>query len=187
MAEIKRFKTFRKIQTIVSLVLFAAVFIFCWNTSKFELKNIQLSYWGIDEHLGFIWNLCIAVLSISTGINTCHYIASNNRMEYKNAFYVAFVAVSISLFITGVVTMAHPLHDITARFYFFVCPLSIFMMAHWNRKHLQYSEWFTHTAVSISMVVVPLILLELFHGMAIAETAHSVIAIGWNIWLLSDD
>ena len=82
--------------------------------------------------------------------------------------------------------MNNPVHNVTAYFYFFAYPLVIFLFAHLNRKHLQYKEWRIHTAFAVAMVVSPLLLIKAFPGMALSETAHSAIVIGWNIWILID-
>jgi drug/metabolite transporter (DMT)-like permease len=75
------------------------------------------------------------------------------------------------------------LHNIVAVFYFFSFPLAIFVLAHLNRKNLQYRDWCTHMVSSLTMVACPLLLIKAFHGMAMAEIVHSAIAIAWNIWI----
>jgi len=178
---------FRKIQTIVSIIIFIVVFFLFWNVTEFKLDNIQLSYWGVQEKIGWIWNLVLALLSVSIYINLFYYVKHHPRLAFKKFIQLIFLIVSIFLFITGVVDMSHKIHTTMAYFYFFAYPLAIFLLAHLNRKHLQYKEWLTHTIFSVLMVVLPLIVIKLFDGMAISESIHSVIVISWNIWLLFDD
>jgi len=176
----------RRTQTIVSIILFATVFFLFWNTTQFDLKEIQLSYWGLQK-FGWIWNSSLMLLSISIYINVHFYIKNNKRIIFRKFLYIWFFLVSLSLFLTGLVTMHHASHDITAYIYFFAYPLSIFLLAHLNRKHLQYSVWKTHLIFSIATVTLPLLLLQFFPGMAIPETAHTLLVIGWNLRILFEE
>jgi hypothetical membrane protein len=90
------------------------------------------------------------------------------------------------LFLTGAINLTHTIHDVTAYLYFFSYPLAVFLLAHFNRKHMQYKEWKHHTIFAVAMVVSPLLALKFFPGMAIPETIHTVIVIGWNLWILLD-
>jgi hypothetical protein len=36
------------------------------------------------------------------------------------------------------------------------------------------------------MIILPVLSIKLFPGMAISETLHSVMVIGWNLWILLD-
>lgn len=180
-------KKFRRIQTIASIAIFVLVFLTCWKTTNFNLKDIQLSYWGIDNKLAWFWNTCVVILSISIYQNVHQYIEQHPRLQYKRVPKIMFFIVSLCLFLTGIVNMHHPLHNFTAYIYFFAYPLCIFVLAHLNRKFLQYKEWFTHVMLSIAMVILPLIFIAIFPGMAITETVHSLVVIGWNLWILIDD
>lgn len=178
-------RRFRTIQTIISIILFIAVFLFCWNTTGFNLQNIQLSYFGVDNRFSWLWNACLIVLSISIYINVFLFIKYHARkLIYKNFLHAMFFLVSSCLFLTGAVDMHHPIHNTVAYVYFFAYPLAVFLLAHFNRKHLQYKEWKTHLIFSVAMVVVPLIFLKWFYGMAIAEIIHSSIVMLWNLWIL---
>lgn len=184
MIDIRRF---RRVQTIVSITVFILVFLLCWNLTGFNLRDIQLSYWGVDSKMGWFWNICLVMLSFSIYFNVYHYIKTHKRIEYKRGLQMVFLLVSLSLFLIGAVNMHHWLHNVAAVFYFFAYPLAIFLLAHFNRKHLQYKEWKYHLIASVSMVVGTLLFLSLFHGMAISETVHIGIAIIWNLWILMDD
>lgn len=177
----------RKIQMITSIVVFISVFLFCWYVTGFNLKDIQLSKWGVDTKIGIFWNMCLVLLSISIYFNTYHYIKHHKRIQYKGMLQTMFMMVSVSLFITGAVDMHQWLHTITAVIYFFAYPLTIFLLAHFNRRHFQYKEWRYNLIVSVLMVVIPLLFFYVFPGMAIAETVHSGIVIGWNLRILIED
>jgi hypothetical protein len=178
-------KKFRRTQTIVSLSIFVVIFFACWYNIKQNLRDIQLSYWGVDDKMGVFWNFCVVLLSISMAINTHYYISLNPRVFsqlklIRGLFFLSF----FSLFVTGVANMHYGLlHNIVAVFYFFSFPLAIFVLAHLNRKNLQYRDWCTHMVSSLTMVACPLLLIKAFHGMAMAEIVHSAIAIAWNIWI----
>jgi len=177
---------FRRRQTIISILIFITVFLVFWNTTKFKLEDIQLSYWGI-ENFGWVWNLSIVILSISTFINVYFYIDRHPRIGFKNFLIGFFLFTSISLFITGIITMNYNIHTITAYLYFFSYPLAIFTLSHLNRKNIIYKEWLIHLIISITMIIIPLILFKYFVGAAIAESVHSLLVMIWNIWLLFDD
>lgn len=180
-------KKFRRTQTIASIVIFFLVFSICWYVTKFKIEDIQLSYWGIETKIGWLWNSCLAIISLSMCFNVYHYIDLHPRIHFKKTLQKIFIIVYMSLFLTAIVDMSHESHKITAFFYFFAYPLSIFTFAHLNRKLLKYREWFIHTAIAVSMAVISLLLIPLFNGMAIAEMAHGAIAVGWNLWILLDD
>ncbi len=180
-------KKFRKIQTIISATTFVLVFLMFWRFTDFNLKEIQLSYWGVNSKLGWFWNACVAMLSISIYFNVHHYIESHPRIKFKSFLQRSFQIVSLFLFITGVINMNHWVHNLTAYLYFFSYPLAVFLFAHLNRKNLLYREWLMHLIISIVMVIAPLLVIKLFYGMAISETIHSCIVIGWNLWILIDD
>ena len=180
-------KRFRRVQTILSIFIFLLVFLGCWDVTKFKIENIQLSYWGVENKFGWIWNSCVAILAMSMCYNVYCFIDSHPRIQFKKTLQKLFFLVFIALFLTGIIDMHHKPHNVTAFFYFFAYPMAIFIFAHLNRKLLQYKEWLTHVCISVSMVIIPLILIKLFHGMAIAESIHGVIAIIWNLWILMDD
>ena len=178
---------FRIIQTLASITIFLGVFFICWHFTKFKIEDIQLSYWGVENKISWLWNSCLAIFSLSICYNTFNYIKDHPRLKFKEILQGFFIIVFISLFLTAIINMSHGLHNITAYFYFFAYPMAIFSLAHLNRKTLQYKEWLTHVVISTCMVIIPLILTKLFNGMAIAETAHGIIAIVWNLWILLDD
>lgn len=182
-------KLFRRLQTAFSILLFVGVFLICWHTTEFKLSEIQLSFWGIDSKLGWIWNSCLIVLAFSIFINVHFFVKLHGRLHEKYTEFIrySFLLTSIFLFLTGFVDLTHYLHYVTAYLYFFSYPLVVFLFAHLNRKHIQYKEWRLHTIFSVCMVVLPMLVIEVFHGKAIAETIHSVIVIGWNVWILTID
>lgn len=177
--------TFRRTQTIISILLFIVVFFLCWYTTGFNLVNIQLSHFGINIITSKIWNICVCILSVSIFYNSFYYILDHTRLKYKNGFIAFFIFISICLCITGAVDMSHDLHDITAYIYFFTYPLAIYLFAHYNRKYLKYKEWLGHVILSLCMIVFPLLILPFFQGMAIVEIIHTLFVIVWNIYILN--
>src|SRR5438552_3393740 len=127
------------------------------------------------------------MLSISIYYNAYHFIESHNRVQYKKFLQILVFIVSGCLFVTGAINMHYWIHNVVAAVYFFAYPLAIFLLAHFNRKHLQYKEWKTHLLISVAMVICPLLFIELFHGMAIPETIHCCIVMSWNLWILLEE
>ena len=80
----------RKSQTVIAIILFFAVFSFCWWKTGFYLSNIQLSIWGKSGLLGYLWNTIICTLAISTWINSIFYIKKSNRIKLKWLSYIMF-------------------------------------------------------------------------------------------------
>ena len=175
----------RRTQTIISIMLFFMVLIFCWHTNGLELEKIQLSFWGSDElRFGWLWNSIIILLSISILVNNLLFIKKHVRLRKKNVSYIMFSFVAICLMMLGIFNLDYGiLHDLPAWLYFFVYPLSIFVMAYLNRKFLLYREWFTHLIFSIIMIIVPIFFVTMFEGLAIPEILHSVIVSVWNIYV----
>jgi hypothetical protein len=79
------------------------------------------------------------------------------------------------------------IHNLSAGFYFFFYPLTIFLFSYINRKGLSYKDWSYKVALSVSMAIIPMILLSLFKGMAIAEISHTILVIIYNIKLSNQD
>jgi len=173
----------RKSQTFISILLFFGVFFFSWDVTGFELTEIQLSKWGeTGSVVERIWNGVVCLLSISILLNTIFYIKDNNRVRYKSLSYLMFGFVSFCLFVVGFFNVNYYfIHNLGAYLYFFTFPLAVFIFAHIHRKTLQYQDWVQHISLSISMMVAPLIFLSLFNGMAIAEIAHTIFVVLWNI------
>lgn len=179
----------RRYQTIISILLFIGVFNLCWYVTDFKLTEIQLSFWGVDSKLGWLWNGCICLLSISIFFNVYYYIKHHPRLHnpFTKPLNLGFLFSTISLFLTGAIDMSYILHAFVAYIYFFSFPLVVFLFAHLNRKHLKYREWKIHTGFAICMAVFPLLVIGFFPGLAIAEILHTIFAIGWNLWILMLD
>lgn len=178
-------RVIRRLQTVVSITLFFVVFLFCWDSTGFSIKDIQLSAWGSDiTPTNNIWNSIVTLLSISIFFNSMLFIKNHVRLGNKTIPYILFSFVSLSLFIVGMFNVdQRPIHNIAAFSYFFSYPLAVFIMAYLNRKTLLYSEWFTHLLFSIAMIVLPLSAINMFTGMGISETIHVFLVCGWNIYV----
>lgn len=177
---------FRRLQTIFSVLLFFFILIFFLVVTKFDVKEIQISHWGVMENFGWIFNYGIIIVSISTFFNVFYYIKNHNRIFHKKKLYILFFSVSFLLFLVGLfpVNINPSIHNASASLYFFSYPLSIFALSHLNRKNIIYKEWITHLIVSLLMFVVPSIFLSLFNGMAISEMIHTVLVMFWNVRIL---
>lgn len=177
---------FRKLQTIFSVLLFFFILIFFLVVTKFDVKEIQISHWGVMESVGWVFNYGLIIVSISTFFNVFYYIKNHNRIFYKNKLYILFGLVSFLLFLVGVfpVNINPSIHNISAFMYFFSYPMSIFILSHLNRKNIVYKEWITHLITSSLMIVVPSIFLSIFNGMAISEIIHTLLVMFWNIRIL---
>lgn len=175
----------RRLQTVVSITLFLIVFLFCWDVTGFNIKDIQLSAWGGGDTpiTSSIWNSIIILLSLSIFFNAMLFVKKHMRLKKKLLPYVLFSFVSLSLLVIGCFNVDQkPIHNIAAFSYFFSYPLTIFVMAYLNRKTLLYREWFTHLLFSLVMIVLPLSTINMFDGMGISETIHAVIVCLWNIY-----
>lgn len=179
-------RKFRRLQTIISVVLFLFVLLFFITTTDFNIKEIQVSKWGTLDKTGWVFNSSLVILSISTFLNVFFYIKNHNRIIDKKFLYILFGSVSFSLFLTGLfdVESNKIIHNFSAFTYFFAYPLAIFIMSHLNRKTINYNEWILHLSSSMSMVMAPLILIMFFNGMAIPEIVHTLVVMFWNISLL---
>lgn len=173
----------RRTQTIVSVTLFIFTMLFCWQATGLELSKIQISYWGSStEEYGWLWNSIIVLLSISIAINNIIFVKRHTRLKHKTIPYIMFSLVSFCLLLVGSFNLEYELlHDIPAWVYFFLYPLSIFIMAYLNRGFLHYKEWFIHLIFSIIMIVSPLMCLTFVDGFGLAEIIHSLVVISWNI------
>ena len=178
-------KRVRRLQTIFSAIIFMAVFLFCWNITKFNILEIQLSYWGINDKASVYWNSMMIILSLSLWYNVDFYVKTHARMIEKKIIRMMFGSVFLCLFATGAINMHYYIHNLTAVYYFFGLPLTIYLMAYWNRKAIQYKEWLWQISFSTCMILIPLVFIHMFKGMAISETLHSTIVMLWGFWLLN--
>jgi hypothetical membrane protein len=172
----------RRFQTVIAIVLFFAVFILCWQTTNFQITDIQLSEWGKSGFIGYLWNTALCGLAISTLVNSYIYIKKSNRIKWKWFSYSMFSFVSIALFATGFFNLNWGLiHIWSAWIYFFFYPLVIFIHTHINRKNLHYKDWRDGIMISIGMIALPILSIGLFSGLAIPETIHIIFVIIWNL------
>jgi hypothetical membrane protein len=172
----------RKSQSVISIILFFMVFSFCWKVTNFEITEIQLSQWGRNGLVGWLWNSIVCVLGFSMFITSILYIKNNNRIKWVYTSYFLFTFISLCLLGVGFFNINYPfIHSVCAWTYFFAYPLVIFLFTHLNRNVLQYKDWRNNLIISVSMIVIPLIFIYLFKGMAIAETSHILFVIIWNL------
>lgn len=183
----ERINKIRKIQSLISIIVFTSAFLFCWYVTNFNIFDIQLSYWGIEESSSMYWNGTIMLLSASLFFNVDFYVKNHIRMVSKKTIRLLFGSVFLSLFLTGLVNMHYYIHNLTAVYYFFVLPLAIYVMAYLNKKTIQYKEWLGHIVFSSCMIILPLLFIHIFKGMAISEVIHSVIVMLWSIWILKKE
>ena len=177
---------FRILQVLSSTLIFIGVFIYFLKISPKTITEIQLSFWGSNLSIGWIWNYSLILLSGTMFFNVYSYINSIHKFNRKFSMIVFFLMICLSLFLTGIinVNINKSLHNIFAFYYFFSCPLGIFLIAHLNSKNLTYKEWILHIVFSLTIFFLPISLLHFFKGMAISETIHSSILLLWNIMLL---
>jgi hypothetical membrane protein len=173
----------RKTQTIISILLFFIITLFCWKVTGLEVSEIQVSYWGSKNMTyGWLWNGIIILLSLSILFNNILFIKNHDRIKNKKIPYLLFSFVALNLLMVGVFNIEYGvLHDLPAWIYFFSYPLTIFIMAYINRTSLLYKEWFTHLIFSVVMILLPLSTVTLFGGLAIPEILHSFVVSMWNI------
>lgn len=182
MSREKAIKFIRRTQTYVSITVFLAVFFFCWKFAHLDIRNIQLSNWGKSGTIGRIWNTAVCGFAVSIFINSAFYLRTKSRIRYSSIFYWMFGFLSLCLFAVGFFNIDYrTIHNVSAGLYFFLYPLTIFLFAHLNRKHMTYADWIQKTSLAVSMAVFPVILMSMFKGMAIAEVAHTVLVILYNV------
>lgn len=178
----------RRAQTYISILLFLIVFVICWKFTNLDIREIQLSNWGKSGWIGRVWNTAVCTFAISIFINSFTYLKNNSRIKYKRIFYWLFGFLSLCLFSVGFFNIDwRMIHNTSAGLYFFFYPFTIFLFSYLNRKYLSYKDWQQKVIISISMAVIPMILMSLFKGMAIAEIAHTTLVIIYNIKLSRQD
>lgn len=182
-------RMFRRSQAFISILLFTIISLFFWNFTGFNLSDIQLSHWGSSKVEGsWLWNSSIVILSISIFINSYYYISDNNRIKNKKIPYLLFSFISICLFIVGVFNVDYRIiHNVAAWLYFFCYPLFIFIFTYLNRANLKYKEWQSNLIISTSMIILPMIAINMFSGFAIPEIIHVILVIIWNIKINYND
>jgi hypothetical protein len=175
-------KLVRRSQTYISIFIFIIVFFICWKFANLDIREIELSKWGKSGWIGRIWNSAVCLFAVSIFVNSFLYLKNQTRIKYKKKFYYLFGFLSICLFGVGFFNLDHEIiHNVSAGLYFFLYPLTIFIFAYLNRKYMMYSDWLQKVIISTSMAVLPIMFINMFPGMAIAEIAHTFLVILYNI------
>jgi len=179
---------FRKVQVIASTLTFCLVFVYFFLTSPRVFTDIQLSFWGVHSSHSWLWNSIVSVLAISMFINVHHYLWSFEKLKMRKHLIRLFGIVSIALFLTGAFNANFFIvHNASAFFYFFMCPLAIFLISHFNSKNMSYAAWKNHILFSVAILCIPISLLFFFKGMAISESVHSFLILLWNYYILNEN
>jgi hypothetical protein len=146
--------------------------------------DIQLSYWGLEEYIGQLWNQTLMIMATSMHLNT-QFLLSAEKIVKRRLLSILFTSVFVGLFLSGLINMNYEIHNLAACYYFLSYPLSIFLFYNFNKHLMLKSERRGHLFFVISMVLLPIILILPFPGMGIAEIAHSVLVIAWSLWILT--
>jgi hypothetical protein len=182
----KALNLFRKIQLIFSIVVFILVFFVCYHVTGFNITDIQLSRWGVTPPVNWMWNGCLILLGISCFYNIHQYLQYNIQLQFRQTFKILFTLQCVNIILLGLIVAGNITHNIIAYIYFFTLPLTIYMLAFFNRNYMLVREWIIHIVLSSSMMFFPLITLFMFDGKAISETIHIIFFIIWNFFLLKE-
>lgn len=172
----------RKIQHVISSVIFVAIFFFFLYTTKYHITEIQLSYWSANNNLSWLWNLSLALISFSFYFNSKEYIDSHPSINNRRTINRLFLISSVCLFLTSIFNINYLIpHNIFAVGYFLITPLAIFSIAHFNAEKIPILDWKINVVFPILIVVLPIITLFCYNGMAISEIIHTSLIIAWNL------
>ncbi len=176
---------FRNLQHIISSLIFLIIFCFFCTTTKLNLTEIQLSHWGGNHDFSWLWNFSVVLISISFYFNSKKYINSYPELNKRKTISLLFTITSICLFLTGVINInyLYP-HDLFAFGYFLTAPLAIFSFAHFNPKKISVTAWRTNLTISTLLIVLPIIAIFFYNGLAISEIIHTVLIMSWNFIIL---
>lgn len=176
----------RQLQMIISVAIFLLVTILCWDITNFDITKIQISIWGATTKTWWMWNGAILIVAGAILFNVIWWLYKHKRLKYKKIFYPIFIFCSVCLFMVGIFPTGQYkyLHDIPAFTYFFVYPFTIFALAYLNRKVIGYNEWIKHLVLSVLMIILPLVFIKIFDGMAISEIMHTGIVAIWNLSII---
>jgi hypothetical membrane protein len=176
----------RQLQLIISLFFFIVVSFLCWNITNFDITSIQISIWGADKKTWWLFSAGILTVAFAILFNVLWWINKHKRLKTKNLFYILFGISTLCLIMVGIFPTQryYYLHNIPAVSYFFLYPLAIFLLAYMNRKSLTYQEWRTHTVLGVAMIILPLMFIKVFDGMAISEIVHTIIVAIWNLLII---
>jgi len=175
----------RQMQMFITVLIFILVTSLCWHMNDMDITEIQLSAWGVTK-TKWVWNISLKLIAIGLALNVYYYIKYDKRLKHKDLLYGLFVIPTMSLFFVAIFTTEFKvIHNVFAYAYFLSFPLVIYIMAFINRKDITYKVWIKHLLISSCMIVFPLILIQVFSGMAIAEIVHSIIVLVWNVMILN--
>lgn len=174
----------RTIQLVLAIISFPLITLYCWYSTGFNLTEIQLSYFGIDNHVQWYWNLLMISLSIFMWSNINFYIDDCTRIKNIKLWKLAFAFPLFNLAIIGMAPMNYwYIHLPVAFVYFFSYPFIIFTFGFLERKRLKYKESLGHMLIALVMIIIPLSTYNMWPGKAITEIIHSMIVIYWNVYI----
>lgn len=179
----RRHHIIRTIQLALAVLSFPIVTIYCWHITGFNMNEIQLSYFGVNSKVQWYWNLLVILLSYFMWYNINMFINDHPRINNRIVWKILFGFSLVNLVLVGIIPMNEYFHSVAAYLYFFSFPLIIFSFGFLERKRIRYRESLSHMVISLFMMIIPLTMLAFWTGKAIAEIAHSIFLILWNLYV----
>tara|TARA_A100001037_G_scaffold218541_1_gene196451 strand:+ start:5549 stop:6127 length:579 start_codon:yes stop_codon:yes gene_type:complete len=176
----------RKFQLSFATFIFLFILVYCWTITDYQITEIQLSKFGVHNDVKHWWNISMVLIAHFILRNVSTFLDENQRIKHGRIWKQFFGLGCLGLAIVGIVPMdpvGFDLHDLAAWGYFFLFPLTILSMAFFERKNIQHSEFLNHVILAALMAVLPSILFDIFHGLAIPELLHSSIVLYWNLYI----
>lgn len=178
---------FKKTHATISIVIFTALICFClFSAPSLSLTTISLSKFGVSTGINYIWNIGLFIM----GIILYSSVLKNIYLYHKdhiinNRLTLSFTIGTVMLLLTALIDMSYPIHNITAVLYFIGYTFSIFLFGY-KLLESDFRMGMTSIIMSICSMIIPVVTLFIFPGLAIPEIIHTIFIFLWDITLTFD-
>lgn len=178
---------FKKIHATTSLIIFTFLVTYClMSLPEFNLSDISLSRFGISEGTYLVWNIGLFILGVVLYLSVMRNVYLYHKDKIINKRLTVLFAVStVMLLFTAIVDMRFSIHNILAILYFVGYTLSIFLFGY-KLLESDFRMGMTSICVAIASMIVPILSLFVFPGLAIPEIVHTLFIFLWDLTLTFD-
>jgi hypothetical protein len=178
---IGKWKSFKKILNIVSVILGTTIPIICFVLiDEINLITEPLSKFGVDEKTWLIWVIFTSVLSVMIYFRN-RDIISNIEGYYGKILKVLNILTSSSLMLTGIIDMNYKIIHLTFASVFFLSYTGF--MFWWGVSKIKYDLKNSIISIVLSLIVIlsTFTFISFNLGYGVFEVIFMVCIILWNI------
>ena len=178
---------FKRLHATASLVIFTFLISYCViQLPDLNLSDISLSRFGISDGTYLIWNAGLFIMGIILYLSVMRNIFLYHKDQIINRRLTGlFVVSTFFLLLTAIIDMRFEIHNVLAIMYFVGYTLSIFLFGY-KLLETDFRMGMTSVIVAICSMIIPILSIFIFPGLAIPEIVHTIFILLWDIALTFD-